>query len=149
MGIELPEVEAACDAPGCKDKIDLLSPHLTVQVRPVQQVLLSETIPASGDRLMPEIKVSSGKQMGRAALKLFHDFDCAMAWFSKREGKSAVLEPHHEEGDMYVPEDNRSPEDLVKDGELPPEVLALHAAMEDFTPQVEVTAAETGGGDDA
>jgi hypothetical protein len=123
----IPNVDAQCDGPDCDKTLSLLEEHLVVQVKPLVHVLLSHTEPATGDQVIPKTTLSLGKMSGRGVIKLFHNFACAESWFTARNKLKPKLEPHYEK-EIYVPEDNRSPEELVEAGELPQEALALHAA---------------------
>jgi hypothetical protein len=142
MGIEIPETVEICD--GCGDEINLLNPYLKSKVNAERQVLISEDTPSTGENLndVPDPKLYMGAKVGRGVVLLFHDFNCFDKWVNARKGLKAKLEFHAEEGEPYVPEDNRTPEELVKAGELPKEILALQKAAEDFVP------ASVGGGGD-
>lgn len=132
---DIPVTVAECANPKCKDPLNLLGNHLKVMVKPQRNVLVTEDVPASNGDDMPDAKLHLGIRMGRGVLLTFHNFACAAEWFVARKSLVPKLQYHHEEGDMYVPEDNRSPEELVKAGDLPKEMLAVYAAQDD-TPEV-------------
>ena len=73
--------------------------------------------------------VSLGTKAGRGRMVKFHDFKCIRKYGSKREANTVKLMPH-EEDEIYVPADNRSPEELVKAGEMDKSMLAVFAARE-------------------
>lgn len=118
----LPETVVDCD--GCGKEMNLLSPHLNMQLKPKQgALLLSETAAEEGE--IPLQVVSLGTRSGRGVLKRFHNFDCMGEWVSEREGLEPKLEYNVGDGEAYVPEDNRSPEELVEAGEMSDEMLAV------------------------
>ena len=124
--VEIPNPVVACD--GCEKDLNTLNPYLQVGVKAQRQVLVSNELPSDDLNEVGSAEIYLGTKSGRGVLKKFHDFDCALKWFGDRKGLKAKLEVHHED-EVYVPEDNRSPEELVKDGELPKEMLALHKAL--------------------
>lgn len=126
MGVEIPNPTVACD--GCGDDLNTLNPHLKVAVKAQREVLVANELPSDDPNEVGYAEIYLGTKAGRGVIKRFHDFDCALEWFGKRKGKKAKLEYHHED-EVYVPEDNRSPEELVKAGLLPKEILALHKAQ--------------------
>jgi hypothetical protein len=144
MNGDFPEVTVACDAPNCDKELSLLEPHLQVQLRPVVQVLQTEVKPATEGQPMPEHTLYAGTQFGRGVMKRFHDFNCAISWLYKYRDKEPILEPHAEEGDMYVPEDNRLPEELVAAGEMEDPVAEMHATLAQSDAEAKA-AAEEGG----
>lgn len=127
---ELPDtVLEGCDAPDCEDDFNLLSPFLFVTVKAKRNVLLIQTEePGEDPNEVPEDEVLLGTKSGRGVMLRFHNFDCFRAWVTKREGLSAKLE-YHREDDIYVPEDNRSPEELVEDGEMHPALATALAEI--------------------
>lgn len=123
---DLPLTVIECD--GCGEDLNVMAEHLSVQVKAIQQVLVTEAVPPPGELAIPEQSVYLGTRSGRGVIRRFHDFKCLHAWVDKRKTLKAKMEPHVED-EIYEPEDNRSPEQLVKDGVLPKEALALSAAL--------------------
>jgi hypothetical protein len=130
--VNIPQTTFACD--GCDKELNILSPYLRVQVKPQVEVIQASDKPASGDMLVPVSEISLGTRSGRGKLLRFHNFRCAGKWFDKRRLLEPKLEPHHEDGEPYVPEDNRSIKELVKAGELPESAVAFHKSLADFVP---------------
>lgn len=131
---EIPATVVECD--GCEKELNLLSPYLAVSVKPKFEVLLSEDEPTDNPTEVPTQRFYLGSKSGRGPAKgilKFHDFRCAGKWFAERKDLAPKLE-YHAEDEVYVPEDNRTPEELVKAGELPKEFLAFHKKAVDFTP---------------
>jgi hypothetical protein len=128
---ELPPTTVECDAPGCKDELHLLAPHLTVAVKPKQKRLVVEEVPPENPNEIAVDNMYLGNRSGRGPKKgvlLFHDFKCAAKWFEARKDKTVKLEVH-EEDEIYEPEDNRTPEQLVKAGEMPDAWLKAQRAL--------------------
>lgn len=109
---EIPQYTEECA--GCQEGLNLLVPYLHVQLKPKQNALLLTESQGEGGLL--EQSVTLGTRSGRGVMLKFHDFDCVGKWVAKRKGRKPLLEPHVED-EIYVPEDNRSPEELVKDKE--------------------------------
>ena len=124
--LEIPNPVVSCD--GCEKDLNTLNPYLKVTVKAQREVLISNEVPSDDPNEVGTGEIYLGTKSGRGVLKKFHDFDCAVKWFSARKGLKAKLEYHHED-EIYVPEDNRSPEELVEAGELPKEMLTLHKAL--------------------
>lgn len=124
---ELPVTVVECDG-GCDKELNLLNPYLTVTVKPKREVLLLDELPADDPNFVSEDVIRLGTKSGRGVILRFHDFECALTWFENREGKPARLEFHHED-DIYVPDDNREPEELVADGDMHPAHAAALAEM--------------------
>lgn len=122
------------DCGGCGESLNLISPYLKVQVRAERQALVANAGVVNGDPFGGDENVMLGTKSGRGVIRKFHDFDCLAKWVAERKGKTPKLEAHVED-EIYEPEDNRSPEELVKAGELDKAYLSL--------PQGEAT----GGGD--
>lgn len=128
----LPETVVECG--GCDEELNVLVPHLYVMVKAQRMVLLANTgdpfnVPENDDGPV----VNLGTQSGRGRIVRFHNFACISKYANHpdRKGAAARIEPH-EEDEIYVPADNRSPEELVEAGEMSPNVLAaLNAAQED------------------
>ena len=120
--MEIPDTVVSCD--GCEKELNLLGKFLVVQVKPQRQVLVMEDVESADPDEIPEPNIYLGSKKGRGVILRFHDFDCAGMWFSERSGLQPKLEAHKED-EIYVPEDNRSPEELVLDGEM----SAAHAAL--------------------
>jgi hypothetical protein len=128
MGNGLPETLVTCG--GCDKELNVLKPHLCVQIKAQRSVLLIDHMvgdDAAEDDEAPG--VSLGTRSGRGRIALFHDFSCIEKYGKKRKELSAKIEHHHEE-EVYVPDDNRSTEELVEAGELPEAMLAVFAAAE-------------------
>jgi hypothetical protein len=123
--VEIPNPVVPCD--GCEKDLNTLNPYLKVTVKAQREVLISNEVASDDPNEVGNAEIYLGTKSGRGVLKKFHDFDCAGKWFGARKGLKAKLEFHHED-EVYVPEDNRSPEELVEAGELPKEILALHKA---------------------
>jgi hypothetical protein len=124
--VEIPNPVVACD--GCEKDLNTLNPYLMVTVKAQREVLVSNEVSSDDPNEVGNAEIFLGTKSGRGVLKKFHDFDCARKWFDARKGLAAKLEYHHED-EVYVPEDNRSPEELVEDGELPKEFLTLQKAL--------------------
>jgi hypothetical protein len=134
---EIPATVVKCA--GCDEDLNVLNPYLQVQVKAQREILVAEDVPASGDpNVVPEPNLYLGVKSGRGVILRLHDFDCLGRWQKARKGLPAKLEFHKEEGDPYVPEDNRTPEELVAAGELPKEFLAYHEAASEFGAPVAV-----------
>lgn len=116
----LPETVVKCY--GCGKDLNILNPYLQVAIKAQREVLVTEN---TNEDLNAEsgTVVYLGVKSGRGALKRFHDFACLEQYASKKNGAKAKIELHHED-EVYVPEDNRSPEQLVKDGEMTNKQLA-------------------------
>lgn len=130
VGNTIPETTVACG--GCGEDVNLLAPHLSVQIKAERRVLVSQEAPATEgqDGLnVPEANIYLGTKSGRGRIVQFHDFDCLADYAGERSGQTAKIEYHAEEGDPFVPDDNRTPEELVEAGELPEAALAFHKAM--------------------
>jgi hypothetical protein len=109
--VEIPNTTVECD--GCGEELNLLAPHLAVQVKPKRKVLLLNELPDDDPNAVPEEEILVGEKSGRGVLLTLHDFDCLSKWTAKRKGKPAKLE-FHVETEVYVPADNRSPEELAE-----------------------------------
>jgi hypothetical protein len=123
---DIPQTIVECDSPECEEELNVLSTHLTVVVKPKREVLIVEDIPTDDPEEVPESRVYLGTCSGRAPAKgilRFHNFKCAMQWFQAREDLKPRLQLHKED-DIYVPEDNRTPEELVEAGEMSEATLA-------------------------
>ena len=127
MSSVLPETVTECG--GCDEELNLLSPHLSVQIKAERNVLVADA-GSPFDATQDTPAVSLGTQSGRGRLVNFHNFDCVRAYGEARKDKAVSLEPHVED-EVYVPADNREPEELVKDGEMQAEMLAVFAAREE------------------
>jgi hypothetical protein len=86
-----------------------------------------EDIPSDNPDEVSEQRLFLGRRSGRGVIRFFHGFDCAIAYLGKFEGKSAKLEVHRED-EIYVPADNRSPEELIEDGEWSESQAAAYEA---------------------
>lgn len=122
----LPETVVRCG--GCGKELNLLRPHLTVQIKAERQTLVASSVDPFSEGDQPSVVL--GTQSGRGRIVKFHDFGCIMLYAEERDGQIVKLEPH-KEASIYEPEDNRSPEELVDAGELPEEMLAVYAAREE------------------
>lgn len=107
MNQPLPGTTAACG--GCEEPINVLNPYLKVIIKAERQVLLASQ---SDDPNAP-IESTLGTRRGRGRIVLFHGFDCICDYAEAREGQKAKIE-FHEETEIYVPADNRSPEELAE-----------------------------------
>lgn len=123
---EIPDTAVECD--GCGETLSLLVPYLAVQVKAQRNVLLSTETQSEDPNEVGDVVISLGTKSGKGAIKRFHNFDCMESYASDRSGQEAKLE-FHEEDEIYVPEDNRTPEELVEAGELDPAFLSLHKAL--------------------
>jgi hypothetical protein len=112
---EIPNTIAECD--GCGKELNLLSPYLSMSLKAQRQVLVVEEVESENPDEIAEPNIYLGSKKGRGVIRIFHDFDCAIKWMNKRKGLKAKLEVHKED-EIYVPEDNRSPEELVEAGEM-------------------------------
>lgn len=112
---EIPDTVVKCD--GCDEDLNLLNAHLTMQLKAERSVLLTDDKPATDPLEVPEATITLGKKSGRGVIRNFHDFDCMAKWVKVREGLKAKLE-YHSEDEIYVPDDNRSPQELVAAGEM-------------------------------
>jgi len=121
-----PIVECA----GCSEDLSLLVPHLKVMVKAEQQVLLTSDAPTTGEGEIAAQQITLGTRSGRGRIMQFHDFDCLGQYAEDRAGAKAKLEAHAED-EIYEPEDNRSPEELVEAGELPGAYLDYQSALEE------------------
>lgn len=127
MTAEIPNTVIDCD--GCTDSLNVLGDHLKLTLKPQRQVLMTEDVVDDEDEnAVPEQRLFLGRKSGRGVIRFFHNFDCANAYMKKFEGKEAKLEYHSEE-EIYVPADNRSPEELVEAGELPASMLDVHTEL--------------------
>lgn len=127
----LPETTVQCS--GCDEPLSLLTDHLHMIFKPVRGVLVSTEVPAE-DSEIPSVEYTVGSKSGRGVVARFHGFGCLNAWTEARKTLKPKLEYHYEEGDPYVPDDNRTPEELVDAGEMPEEFLAFHEAVAEFLP---------------
>lgn len=113
---EVPETVIECD--GCGNSLNLLAPYLSVGLKPQHNVLLMSDEPNEDDPDgVPVQKISLGARKGRGFLGRFHDFSCLHKWVGKRKELKPKLE-YHKEDEIYEPEDNRSPAELVESGEM-------------------------------
>lgn len=119
---EIPNPVTECD--GCGKEMNLLAPFLVVTVKPQHQALLVEDVPAENEGEISKQNITLGTRKGRGVAWKFHNFDCAIKKISTYKGKEPKLEVHAEK-EIYVPEDNRSPEELVKAGEITKEQYAV------------------------
>lgn len=129
MAVELPTTLVDCD--GCGKELNVLNPYLYVMLKAQREVLISnpQGSPSESDlNAVAEPELYLGTRSGRGRMMRFHDFDCIDKYVNGKKGKRAKLEFHKEDGDPFVPDDNRSPEELVESGDLPKEFLAFHKA---------------------
>ena len=124
---KLPETAIACD--GCEEDLNILAPYLFVTVKAQREALIMSESESADPNEVPSSEVLLGTKSGRGVMLRFHRFDCLAAWVAERKGLKAKIE-FHSEDEIYVPADNRSPEELVEDGDAPQELLALLAASE-------------------
>lgn len=111
---------------GCDEELNLLAPHLSVQIKAERSVLVADaSADPFGDPSVPTVNL--GTQSGRGRLVNFHNFACVRDYGDERASKEVKLEPHTED-EVYVPEDNRTPEELVAAGDLPEAMLAVYDA---------------------
>jgi hypothetical protein len=111
MGTEMPVTVVACD--GCEKELNVLTPYLSVLVRPKRDVIVSEEVASSDPNEVSDNVVYLGSKTGRAVLLSFHDFNCLDKWVNPRKGLPAKLE-HHAEKEIYVPEDNPDDAEIAK-----------------------------------
>jgi hypothetical protein len=126
---QLPKTTDECG--GCDEELNLLHPHLVVQIKAARRVLVVEEEVSEDPNVVPDASIYLGDKSGRGRIIRFHDFKCMNRYTTARKDHKAVIMVHAEEGEPYEPEDNRSPEQLVKDGVLAKEMLAVHAAAAD------------------
>lgn len=112
---EIPNTVVECD--GCGEEMNLLAPYLSVTLKPQHNVLLMEDVPTKNPDEIPGQSFTLGSRKGRGVMWVFHDFNCALEKLSDYKDKVPVLEVHKED-EIYVPEDNRSPEELLESGEM-------------------------------
>jgi hypothetical protein len=122
---QLPNTVVDCD--GCEKELNLLHPHLVMPLKAVRKVLVVEEETTEDPNEIGEAVIYLGDKSGRGVILRMHGFDCMAEYAKARKGKMAKLEVHVED-EIYEPEDNRSPEELVKDGDLPKAMLAVHTA---------------------
>ena len=125
---EIPETVEGCDSPDCEEELNLLANYLTVTVKPKRSVLVQRVEPSADPNVVPEDEVFLGTKSGRGVMLKFHNFDCFADWVAVRKGLEPVLE-FHAEDEIYEPEDNRSPEQLVADGEMHPALATALSEM--------------------
>jgi hypothetical protein len=118
---EIPNPVVTCA--GCGDELSLLVPHLKLTIKAEMQVLV---VNDSAEEFSTP-SYSLGTKSGRGRLFHVHNFDCLGQYAQERAGQEPKLEIYTED-EIYVPEDNRSPEELVAAGELPAEILHYQAA---------------------
>jgi hypothetical protein len=123
-GVPNPIVECA----GCGEELSELRPYLKIMVKAEMKVMLSQPTDTTEEGEIPGTEIYLGTKSGRGRIFSVHNFDCLVKYAEARAGKEPKLLVHTEE-EIYVPEDNRSPEELVDAGELPPEFLSLQTAM--------------------
>jgi hypothetical protein len=124
----LPEIpNPVVECAGCGDELSLLTPHLKLQIKAELQVLTIQPLPGEEGEITGNNYVL-GSKSGRGRIFHVHDFECLTQYASERSDLKPKLELHAED-EIYVPEDNRSPEELVEAGELPSEILDLQAAL--------------------
>lgn len=123
----IPETVVECG--GCGDDLNLLRTHLAVQIKAERHALVA---PPPRDPFAEDDKdnppIALGTQSGRGRIVHFHNFNCISKYGTDRKDNPIKIEPH-KETDIYEPKDNRSPEELVKAGELPEAMLLLHKAL--------------------
>ena len=112
---------------GCGDDLSLLVPHLKISVKAEVNTLAVRQLPAEDGEIGGE-EYSLGSKSGRGRIFQVHNFDCLEQYATDRAGQEPKLEAHSED-EIYVPEDNRSPEELVEAGELPGAALELQKAL--------------------
>lgn len=126
LGPDIPNPITTCD--GCGEKLSTLQPYLKIPIKASQDVILSRDGVSDEPHMIGENEFYLGTRNGRGRILTIHDFGCLGEYAEKRIGQTVKLEAHHED-EIYVPKDNREPEELVEEGELPPEILALHSAL--------------------
>lgn len=131
MSAKMPEIPNPVETcAGCGDELSRLQPHLKMTLKAEMAVLLATPIAPSEEGEITGNAVSLGSKSGRGRIAYLHNFDCLIAYAQEREGKEPKLEAHAED-EIYEPEDNRSPEELVEAGELPDEILQFQAALDE------------------
>lgn len=111
---EIPNTVVECD--GCGEELNLLAKHLVVMVKPQRAVLVMEDVASADPDEAPDSNIFLGSKKGRGVRKLFHDFECAHTWFNERFEWKPKIELHKED-EIFVPEDNRSPEEIAEEVE--------------------------------
>lgn len=130
--MEIPETTVECD--GCGDELNLLAPHLAVQVKARRLRLVTEGVQMTGDlNEIPDPEMYLGTISGRGRQILVHGAPCLAKYAESRPWTDAKLEVHKED-EIYVPEDNRSPEELVEAGELPRAMLTVYKQLAKDSP---------------
>ena len=126
---ELPDVpNPIVEDAGTGEEISLLQPHLKVTIKAEMAVLLSTPVAPGEEGEITGNEITLGTKSGRGRIAYFKDFDSLAQYAQDRAGQEAKLEVHAED-EIYEPEDNRSPEELVEAGELPSEILAYQTAL--------------------
>ena len=111
MGIEIPNTQVECA--GCDEALNVLAPHLHMKLRAQREALIVEEIASEDPNEVGDPDIYLGGKVGRGVVRVFHDFDCMMAWVKEREGLPAKLE-FHSEDEIYVPEDNPDDEEIAR-----------------------------------
>lgn len=128
-GNGLPDVpNPVVECAGCGENLSQLAPHLKVAVKAEVKVLLTQPIETDDPEEITGNQIILGSKSGRGRIFFVHDFDCLAQYAQEREGQTAKVQ-HHTEDEIYVPEDNRSPEELVEAGELPGAYLDYQSAL--------------------
>jgi hypothetical protein len=122
---EIPNTVEECG--GCEEDLNLLNPHLVMQIKATRKVLVVEEEVSADPNVVGDGLIYLGDKSGRGRIVRFHDFGCIRKYANERKDNDTVIETYHQD-EVYVPFDNRDPEELVKDGELPEEMLAVFAA---------------------
>jgi hypothetical protein len=123
---KLPETVIECD--GCEEDLNILAPYLFVTVKAQREALIMDESASADPNEVPTAEVLLGTKSGRGVMLRFHRFDCLAAWVAERKGLEAKIE-YHSEDEIYEPADNRSPEELVKDGDMHPALAEAIAEM--------------------
>lgn len=128
MSEQLPDIpNPIVTCAGCGEELSLLQPHLKLLIKAEMQVLVSTERPGEEGEFTT-FDYSLGTKSGRGRIFQVHDFGCLAQYAQERAELSVKLEVHAED-EIYEPEDNRSPEELVEAGELPSEILHYQDAL--------------------
>jgi hypothetical protein len=118
--VDLPSIESTTQrCPGCNKNIDLLSPHLTMMLKPERAVVINqplseyEAIVSGEERTAEEILAAAdvdeeeesvnylGWRSGEGTHVKFHDHGCLFDWADKHQEDKVKIKFFRPEGDHY------------------------------------------------
>lgn len=108
--MEIPQTVFECG--GCEKDLNVLDPYLNVQIKAQREVIVTDD-PADTEGEISEPGLYLGTKSGRGRIVKFHGFDCLFKYARERKDYEVKIEPHLED-EIFVPEDNRSPEELAE-----------------------------------